>query len=349
MKVLQLIDSLEAGGAERVAVSLANALSREIDKSYLCATRKEGLLKSSLHEDVGYLFLSRKRTVDPSAVLRLRSFIKRNGIDVVHAHSTSFFLATQLKMVYPKFRLVWHTHYGNRVTTTREQNKPLYYSSRYFESIVAVNEPLRDWCLKTLKTQNVHYLPNFVPAEKVVQGPISEREKQVICVANLKEPKNHMNLLKAFKKVHVQFPDWKLLLVGKDFEDEYSTELNNYLDANDLNPAVQKLGQRDDVATLLSTAAIGVLSSDHEGLPMALLEYGAAGLAVITTNVGQCAEVLNGNGRVVFTNDSDTLATALIAYISDENMRKTKAESFRQHISENYTTKAVIPKLLAMY
>ncbi len=38
MKVLQLIDSLHAGGAERVAVNYANALASRVEKSFLCAT-----------------------------------------------------------------------------------------------------------------------------------------------------------------------------------------------------------------------------------------------------------------------------------------------------------------------
>ena len=57
MRVLQLIDSLDAGGAERMSVTIANALSTRIDRSYLCTSRKEGVLKSDLKKDVGYLFL----------------------------------------------------------------------------------------------------------------------------------------------------------------------------------------------------------------------------------------------------------------------------------------------------
>jgi hypothetical protein len=45
MKVLQLIDSLEGGGTERVAVNLANALSLNKERTFLCTTRKEVPLK----------------------------------------------------------------------------------------------------------------------------------------------------------------------------------------------------------------------------------------------------------------------------------------------------------------
>ena len=64
IKVLQLIDSLQVGGAEVLAVNIANTLSKQRIVSHLCATRKEGPLKENIEPAVGYLFLERKKTVD---------------------------------------------------------------------------------------------------------------------------------------------------------------------------------------------------------------------------------------------------------------------------------------------
>ena len=113
MRVIQLIDSLDAGGAERVAVNLANALSTEIDSAFLCATRKEGLLKESISSDVGYLFLNKQKAIDLRAIKSLNVFVKVNNINIIHAHSSSFFLATIVKILNRKVSIVWHDHYGN--------------------------------------------------------------------------------------------------------------------------------------------------------------------------------------------------------------------------------------------
>ncbi|MNS17676.1 hypothetical protein D3C72_493560 [compost metagenome] len=112
MKILQLIDSLEAGGAERMAVNYANSLGSRIEFSALAATRKEGPLKERLNENVSYLFLERKRTFDLKAVSKLKKFIKEQQIQIIHAHGTSFFLAVLLKLTYPKIKIVWHDHHG---------------------------------------------------------------------------------------------------------------------------------------------------------------------------------------------------------------------------------------------
>src|SRR5690606_5619236 len=111
MRVLQLIDSLRSGGAERMSVTYANALVKRIDASFLCCTRKEGLLKKQLSPEVGYLFLNKKSTLDLQAFRKLRNFVKENKIDLIQAHSSSWFLALMVKLSLPKLKLVWHDHY----------------------------------------------------------------------------------------------------------------------------------------------------------------------------------------------------------------------------------------------
>ncbi len=72
MRVLQLIDSLRPGGAERMAVSYANLLHKKEQGSYICCTRGEGELKDQLSPEIGYLFLNKRSTLDIKAVTKLR-------------------------------------------------------------------------------------------------------------------------------------------------------------------------------------------------------------------------------------------------------------------------------------
>ena len=59
LRIVQLIDSLEPGGAERMAVNYANSLATVIPFSALITTRKEGALKKQLSPKVSYLFLNK--------------------------------------------------------------------------------------------------------------------------------------------------------------------------------------------------------------------------------------------------------------------------------------------------
>ncbi|MBX9808590.1 MAG: alpha-1,4-N-acetylgalactosamine transferase, partial [Flavobacteriaceae bacterium] len=85
MRILQVIDSLEAGGAERMAVNYANALAEKIHFSGLVTTRKEGALLDQLSKDVPYLFLNKKNAIDLKSLFKLRKFVQINKVEVIHA------------------------------------------------------------------------------------------------------------------------------------------------------------------------------------------------------------------------------------------------------------------------
>jgi len=349
MRVLQLIDSLDAGGAERIAVTFANALSAQPDASHLCVTRSEGVLKQQLLNEVGYVFVRKSNTLDLKAAIRLKKYLKEHRIGIIHAHTTSYFFASLVKMLYPKVQLIWHAHLGYRAQTSRWKNKALFICSHFFTSIITVNEALETWCKKKLAVKDVHYLPNFVDTSRFQHSEEELREKSIICLANLKAPKNHLNLVQAFHQISMKFRDWKLLLAGREFNDSYSEKLRETVNKIGLQNKVVFLGQQSEVETLLTRSRIGVLASDSEGLPMALLEYGAAGLAVVSTDVGQCASVISDYGKLVPANDPKTLSIALSEYMNNEEKRRSDALAYQQHIIKHYAATAVMPQLTKIY
>ncbi|WP_308992635.1 glycosyltransferase family 4 protein [Mariniflexile litorale] len=353
MKVLQLIDSLEVGGAERVAVNIANALSTKIEGSYLCATRVEGLLKDSLDESVNFLFLNKNRTFDIKAILKFSKYIKEEGIDIIHAHSSSFFLATTIRVFNRNIKVVWHDHYGNSEFLQNRKFKILRICSSYFNHIFTVNKALEQWAIENLKTNSVSYLPNFAVINNEVRETIldGEEEKRIICLANLREQKDHLTLLKAFKKVIEKHSDWSLHLVGKDFADTYSKMIKTYILDENLNHHVFVYATKSDTLHILSQSTIGVLASKSEGLPLALLEYGLAKLPVIATRVGECLEVIknNYNGVLVRSENPEELSKTLIEYIENKELRDKYAFRYHEHIQSNYTEAAQIKTILKVY
>ena len=135
MRIVQLIDSLEPGGAERMSVNYANMLSETIAFSSLVTTRQEGPLKEELLPGVFYLFLKKKHTLDFRAVFRLRHFIKKHKIALIHAHSSSFFMAVMTKLIYPQVKIIWHDHYGNSNFLEQRKTSVLKWASVFFAGI----------------------------------------------------------------------------------------------------------------------------------------------------------------------------------------------------------------------
>ncbi|MCK0109041.1 glycosyltransferase [Flavobacteriaceae bacterium S0825] len=354
MRVLQLIDSLDAGGAERVAVNIANALSlNEGSNSCLCATRKEGLLKSSLDKNVAYLFLSKKSTFDISAIKRLNKFVKNKKIDIIHAHSTSFFLATLVRFLHPKVKIVWHDHYGNSEFLEKRKSKTLQFCSKYFSYSICVNNTLKDWSITHLKSANVAYLPNF--AVKDDYKPLTFLKgvdgKRFLHLANLRPQKDHITLLKAFKEVVNECPECTLHCVGKNFDDDYSKLIIKNINELGLTDKVFLYGSKKDISNILNQSDICVLSSKSEGLPIALLEYGLAGKPVVTTNVGNCNQVIeNGvNGVIVDKEVPELLAVGLLHVLKNEDKARIYGQQLQEKVKKLYSQETYLTKLKAIY
>lgn len=351
MKILHLIDSLNPGGAERMAVSYVNVLAEQGVEAHLWATREEGLLKETIAPGVHYRFLNRRGPLGLRALLKASQLIEQKHIQLIHAHSTSWFFGTLLKWLNPSVKLIWHDHYGSRPQSLKQATKTLVFCSKYFSRVVAVNKDLVRWHQTHLRNNQSDYIPNFVSKKGVpVDSDLkSNTSNTIICVANLRKPKNHVNLIKAFSKLHKTTTDWNLLLVGKTIKDSYSDTVYKSITKESLSEAVKVLGERADVYKLLNKAEIGVLSSDMEGLPMTLLEYALSGLAVVTTDVGYCSEVVQDYGKVVPPGNPEALAKALEHYISHPEERTKDAANLRRHVLENYTDEAVIPRVLKLY
>ena len=83
-----------------MAVIIANELADEVAFSGLVTTRLEGGLKNTLAKKVEYTFLNKKKAVDFFALFRLREFVKKNKVNTIHAHSSSYFFAVLLKISY---------------------------------------------------------------------------------------------------------------------------------------------------------------------------------------------------------------------------------------------------------
>ncbi len=352
LRILQLIDSLDPGGAERMAVNYANALVEFIELSALVTTRKQGALKEQVSDKVKYLFLNRKGKVGIQAVLKLRKFVKQNKIEVIHAHSTSFFVAVLVKLFYPKVKIVWHDHHGNRVNKKGNTNLALKFLSLFFNGVLTVNKELEEWAQNKLLTKKIQYFPNFisevkssVPPETSLKG---QKGKRIVFLANLKNPKNHLKVLKAFVSSAAIQLGWTLHMIGNDYLDNYSNNLKKFIDKNNLHRSVYIYNSCADVEHILEQSDIGILGSTYEGFPVTLLEYGKANLCVISTNVGYCKEIIQDstNGLLFDPNNRIEITQKLNLLLTNEIDRFRYAQILHNHVMTNYTDKVIINKYI---
>ena len=351
MRIVQLIDSLEAGGAERMAVNYANELASQIDFSGLVVSRKEGMLCESVSKNVNYLFLDRRSTFDLKAIFKLKSFVKTNNIEIIHAHGTSFFLGFLLKLVFFRIKLVWHDHYGDSEFLSKRPDLILKILIPFFNGIVVVNEKLKIWSQNILKFENTIYLPNFAIFDKSeIKSTFlnGENHKRIVCLANLRLQKNHFLLLEVAKEIKSSNPDWTFHLIGKDFNDNYSQIIKQSIVNFDLQNHVFFYGAKKDINFILSQSTIAILTSQSEGLPVAILEYGLNLKAVIATAVGEIPTIIkhNQNGILVQSGNMNNFYTAILNFINNKELITTFGKNLNKTILENFDSKIIIMNYL---
>src|SRR4051812_48850767 len=110
--VVHVVDALNIGGAEQVAINLVNLLPPDRYVPYLCTTRSEGPLSGQVHLHVVRLSLRRRGTIDTAALRSFVRFIAENDIRIVHAHASALFFSTLASTLSGRCALVWHDHYG---------------------------------------------------------------------------------------------------------------------------------------------------------------------------------------------------------------------------------------------
>jgi len=346
LKILQLIDSFQPGGAERMCVNIANVLHENAYEVQVCAARKGGPLEKFILPGVKYHILKKRNSVDIFAFYRFVRIVKNERIDIIHAHSSSIFWAVMAKLFVRNLKVIWHDHFGARFSESFNNIFYIIFSFRV-DAIIAVNDELADWSRKYMKIPNekIFMINNFAVL-KPLENKSESKKFTIVCLANLRSPKDHSTLLKAVAQLKEMAPsnNIKVILAGATDDYEYTGKLRTLINDLELEEIIEMTGPVEDTASLLASADCGVLTSVSEGLPVALLEYGMAGLPVVVTNVGQCAEVVDYGkyGFLIEPGDFNELARYFKFLMLNREFRHELGAKLKERVMASYSCNAFL-------
>jgi len=341
-----------------MAVNIANGLPRDRFRPYLCSTRRAGPLAGYLNNDIRHLNLQRRSRFDFGCVSRLRTFICQEKIHVLHAHSSSLFLGRLVSLLVPsrQISVIWHDHYGGSEWSDRPTS--LYrLATKGAAGVMAVNYRLVAWASKDLgiSPERIWYVPNFVRPTSLTGCTPKELPgfpgSRIVCVANLRPQKDHLNLIRAMAVVLQTHPNAHLLVIGAPVDTAYADSLRHEVSRLHLEKNITFFGQVTEVSPLLLACDIGVLSSASEGLPLSLLEYGQSGLPVVATSVGQCPEVLNYGrvGILVEPSAPEQLAEAIRCLLESAELRQQLGQQLREFVRKVFAPEGVLDRICKIY
>ncbi|MEQ1500195.1 MAG: glycosyltransferase [Parcubacteria group bacterium] len=202
----------------------------------------------------------------------------------------------------------------------------------------------------------IDILPIFVDLKKkdeVVVGKESN-SKNILIASRLTKEKRIDVAIKSFKKVLDKVSDVKLIIAGDGPEKVNLLELVKKLNMSD---GISFFGWQNDIFSIYPNAQIFLLTSEYEGYGMTLIEAGASGLPIVTTEVGIAKTDIFKNGENSFVcpvGDVDCLSRSLIDLVTNEEKRKLFSERMKDSIrrveitKEEYVSKYVdlLKKLL---
>lgn len=196
------------------------------------------------------------------------------------------------------------------------------------------------------KTEVIHNGINILKFEEIAKSQVVKANKAHIIVGAIIRVvpiKDIITMLRAFSLVNKKYPNIHFYIMGPEEEDlNYYNECIQYKNNLGLDNAF--FTGRVNIKEYLPKIDILVLTSISEGQPLAILEGMACKLPFVTTNVGDCASLVNGendefgpNGFVAPIMDYEKISEGILSLVHDYDMRKAYGEAGYNRVLNYYS------------
>lgn len=355
MKIGFLINDLNAGGAERATVSLANYFSKKGIHTEIITFKdndcfyqlNDGVEHIRLGLDEIALSLSLKRILGAfKRMLKIRSFIKKRKLDVLIGMS---------------FSMTWYAVVAAIFTKTKsvgtERNNPYKYKATKINSFLRkfFYKLCNGYIFQTKKSslfftdklrKNDVVIPNAIFNEMVYElTPPDKREKLICAVGRLSEQKRFDILIDAFASISEKIPEHKMIIFG---EGELRKELEEKISSLGLEKRIFLPGTDPQAVKVVNRADVFVLSSDLEGMPNVLMEAMAMGVPSVSTRCDMGPEELieNGNnGILVDVGSTKQIAESILEIINNPEL-SDKLSSNARELLKTHSIESISKKWL---
>lgn len=356
---------LDVGGVEKHLLQVLEYLDREKFEPIVFSSASDSFVRQVRAFGSQTISWEIRHAFDFRAATRLKKLLQEHHIDMVHVHHPRAYWSASraahtldIPCIATVHMPAWEMAAAPVVKLFPK--KWMYAKGegwllqQRMDRVIFVSENAR---LRSLPIANAVTIPNGIkwrsdlPAETrevIREGLHASNECVVlIVVGRLHHQKGYDVLLDALAMVKPMPVCLELWIAGTGEEREALEQQTLTLN---LQGVVRFLGERSDVPELLQAADIFVLPSRFEGMPYALLEAMAAGMAVISSDAGEAGTLIEDavNGVLVPVGDVVCLAERIKTLQETPAMRAALGEAARAH-SADFEIEPLMKRLASVY
>ena len=332
MRILQVITSLDMGGAETLVVNLIprlQALGNTVDLCVFNGTETPLTQRLKKESPETKIFALGHGVYNPLYILKLIKIMK--NYDIIHTHNSSPQLFVAIASLFSHINLVSTEHN----TSNRKRNWKWYrpiesWMYGRYNHVICISkiaeEKLREymggeWLVessnryKSITTINngidVNAISEAVPCKELLG--LKEKRKAILMVAGFRKQKNQDTIIRALTLLDKEKYEIWFAGIGERMEEVKQLALSL-----GVSERVRFLGLRTDIPNVLRAADVIVMSSHWEGLSLSNVEGMSAHKPFIASDVNGLKEVTKGYGLLFPHEDVKALAEEINRLASDE-------------------------------
>ena len=363
MKILHVLDTLSRGGAETQVLDICRRAADFDFEMTLIACGGGALESECAASGVEFIRLQRKLPVDIYLASQIRKIIREREIEIVHGYQAVEGL--HLYLAAHRLPNVKKVLSFQGFVADRKNRLTLKFLIPRMDANIVVSEGLREFhrANDKLNVENFQVIYNGADSERIKPTGKSLRRELGLpddapligMVGNfyLDPRKDQMTICRALPKVFAEFPQANCVFAGKIEEgaEEKTADCINFCIENKIIERVHFLGQRGDVPDILAALDIFVLSSLHEGLPVAASEAMLAGAPLIVSDIAPLLEVSGGGkyAEIFPTGDAEILSEKILTLFRDGKRRDELSIRAKDFALKNFSIEAHLGNLKRLY
>ncbi|MDM5157371.1 glycosyltransferase family 4 protein [Bacillus sp. DX1.1] len=277
-------------------------------------------------------------------------------VEILHIHTASrgsFFrkrIFVKLGKWFGK-KIILHIHGAEFMMFYQESNDTVKKQIREIldqvDVIITLSKKWKVDIESITDNRNVKVIYNAIDSKKFNLSNLDEQN--ILFMGRIGTRKGIYDLVDIIPQIIEDFPNVKLHIAG----DGDLQTLKRRIEELNINSSICIHGwiNHNQKVQLLEQSSIFTLPSYNEGLPVSILEAMAAGLPVISTNIGGIPEQIDNayNGFIIKPGDKEALLEHINFLLKDKNARKNFGENAKYKVNESFSLPVIGDEILNMY